>query len=156
MSSGGGHWDPGVPPGFPWGFELDMKTLIPRCKDNCSVTQDPLQRSQGWQSRSDHSKLGLVSGTGLSQLFLGARGRTKAGVIRAGAIGAPGRVGGLEHRCVSYYQQRNQPAFTSSFSTSTTGPFHRAGAKCSPLCTSPPMLPTSHTSDFPVGPPSSP
>lgn len=141
MSPGRDHWDPGLPRGFPWVFELDMKPLIPRCKDNCSVAQDPLQRSQVWQSRSDRSKLGLVSGAGLTRHLVGARGRTKAGAIRDGAIETPGKVWGLEHHCVSYHQQRNQPAFTSSLSTSATGPFHWAGAKCSPLCTSAPKPP---------------
>lgn len=28
--STGGHWDPGVSHGFPWGFVLDMKPLTPR------------------------------------------------------------------------------------------------------------------------------
>jgi len=30
VSSGGGHWDPAVSCGFPWGFVLDTKPLIPQ------------------------------------------------------------------------------------------------------------------------------
>lgn len=106
--SGGGHWDPGVSREFPWGFVLDMKPLTPCCKETCNITQDPcwqhLQRLHGWQSRGDHSKpsgAGLGAGAGLAQHFVGARGRTEASAIRAGAKETPERVWGLEYRCIS-------------------------------------------------------